>query len=275
MLLVGALIIAWAAWMFGTSYEFGKCIEQRKAYDAYKALHEKPFFIIKLFVRLRLNSVCTFHSLNAYSGVVTAMAGIVVAGFTGTLWWSTEKLWSAGEDQRGLIQEQAAISKRQVEISERSLTISEWPYLFMQKQHFITPWSNTPVFGFTRAEYVIEIHGDSPAIIRQISENMFFEEHLPTATSENSKSWLVVDQIYKPGETWSSSVQCNRHITDSELCSPKRYFFLTLVIIYDDLFGHQHEMACAYRTVASGGSGFICGGAEYNYHRIRDLKEHI
>lgn len=38
--------------------------------------------------------------MDEHSGLMAAMAGVIVAVFTGVLWWATEKLWKASERQR-------------------------------------------------------------------------------------------------------------------------------------------------------------------------------
>jgi len=95
------LAIAAAAcliWIVRSTGAFGHCIHERKNYKEYQALHENALFVIKLFVRLGLNSVCTAHAANVYQGVMAALTAIAIATFTFTLWQSTEKLWRAGRE---------------------------------------------------------------------------------------------------------------------------------------------------------------------------------
>jgi hypothetical protein len=47
-----------------------------------------------------------------YAGLIAALAGIAVAAFTGTLWWSTKRLWEASEAQ-------LAAAKTEFEATER------------------------------------------------------------------------------------------------------------------------------------------------------------
>jgi hypothetical protein len=106
------LIVAWAVWLFGTSFEFSDCIRKRKEYEAYQALHEKPFFIVKAFARIHLNSVCAVHVVDVYQGAITALSGVAVAIFTFTLWKTTDRLVQISNQQRDDLKASIDVSKR-------------------------------------------------------------------------------------------------------------------------------------------------------------------
>jgi hypothetical protein len=97
-ILIVALII-WTCWVLATSEEFQRCINERQKYEAYQALHEKSFFFIKALVSINLRAACAVHLADVYQGAITALSGIAVAAFTGTLWVATVGLMNAAKRQ--------------------------------------------------------------------------------------------------------------------------------------------------------------------------------
>lgn len=111
--------MACLVWIIRSSDVFAHCAHGRKDYREYQALHENALYIVKLFVRLGLNSVCTAHATNVYQGVIAALSGVVLAGFTGTLWWITRRSVRASETAAIAAIDAAKTGARQFEISHR------------------------------------------------------------------------------------------------------------------------------------------------------------
>jgi hypothetical protein len=61
-------------------------------------------------------------ALDRFGSAITALATIAIAGFTFTLWRSTDRLWRAGEDQ-------IAIARESSEIAERTLVAGQRPWI--------------------------------------------------------------------------------------------------------------------------------------------------
>ena len=97
LVLLSVVFLAWLIWFIGNLEPFRYCIHQRKNYQAYQALHKETLFIVRVFVRAELNSVCVGHVTNVYQAPITALSGLVVAMFTGTLWWVTRRAVRATE----------------------------------------------------------------------------------------------------------------------------------------------------------------------------------
>jgi len=142
------VLFSWIVWLFGTSRQFGDCIRNRKEYEAYQSLHEEPFFIVKLFVRLHLNSVCAAHTADAYSGAITALAGVAVAVFTFTLWRTTG--------------EQARLTRVSIDLGNKEFFSSHRPRIVVRGIGAIPPPSKT---SDTRIRYLISNNGDGVAHI--------------------------------------------------------------------------------------------------------------
>lgn len=117
----------------------------------------------------------------------TALASLMIAVFTGTLWYSTDKLWRSGEKQIRLsraialrqrldTQEQLRIAKeaadaakdaaeasaQQVKIAENALTQLERPYVFIFGVRGIKQDKSSQEFF---VEYTVANYGKMPAII--------------------------------------------------------------------------------------------------------------
>jgi hypothetical protein len=60
------------------------------------------------------------RTVDENDGLITALATIVIAGFTAALWRSTDNLWLAGEKQMKLIQDNAALQSQIGELQTRA-----------------------------------------------------------------------------------------------------------------------------------------------------------
>ena len=109
-----------------------------------------------------------FDWLDDHNGVVGAIAGLMVAGFTGVLWWSTEKLWAEAKIQQGLTRESIAASvasadaaAKAANVAEKALTSLETPYIY-------------PISGYDpahpREQMIVRLknYGRSPATVDKV-----------------------------------------------------------------------------------------------------------
>jgi hypothetical protein len=115
---VSILVAIWLIWLFGSSEPFAYCVHHRKNEQAYQALQKQGFVVIKLFVRTKLGAVCAAHITNTYQGAITALATIVVAIFTGTLWVATAGMLKVTERQHRDLQ-------RSIQAAEDSATAAK------------------------------------------------------------------------------------------------------------------------------------------------------
>jgi hypothetical protein len=102
--------------------------------DGRPGKREEWDIVTAVFLRL-------FNLLDEHNGVVAALAGVVVAIFTGVLWNATEKLWGASERQRldarhsiyaGQVAARAAL--RNTRAAERMARAADYQYQFAGKQ---------------------------------------------------------------------------------------------------------------------------------------------
>ena len=182
-----------------------------------------------------------------------------------------------------LIWRQARISARQTVISELSMTIGKQPQIYVDDVLF-TIWTsdNRTLLSLFNVTYNIYVVGDTPAIFRSVGENLFFLVHPP---EEPPLSDWTDPYVRENGEHISRVIgleatdDMNREIQGRNFSldpKPKaREFFLIGRVVFDDVFGNQHELGFCFSSSRYGGRGRIYGGSKHNYRRIRHGKERI
>lgn len=123
--IVWFVIIVIAGGAVSTSEAFQDCEHTHKNHKAYRALYEKRSIGIKAIVRLELHAACTVKAAHENEGPLTLLATILIAGFTGTLWFETNRLYRAGEKQIAITQISADAARR----SADALVSSERPWM--------------------------------------------------------------------------------------------------------------------------------------------------
>jgi hypothetical protein len=86
-------------YLFGPSQAFQDCISQHQSAKPYQTPQEEGGFFVKAPPLARLNIACGFVSANENNGAIAALAAVVVAIFTCTLWRATSRLWVSAENQ--------------------------------------------------------------------------------------------------------------------------------------------------------------------------------
>ncbi len=234
--------------------KFGTCISIISAEQTANGSN-KHGFIVNLTVR---QAICSVALVDRHNGFFALIVAFVIACFTYTL--------------RQASIDQGRQTERSLRISEDSLTIAKWPYLYIKDPVFITPLggsraSSPPVF-----EYWMVVFGESPAVIRRLYQKLAFSVDIPTAADEREHNWETPDWFIKQGDGWqrqASPIDMSdgaRAAWSSPQSANKKYYFVGCVI-YDDVFGNQHELGFCYWAPRAGGAGIKCGGTEYNYSR--------
>src|SRR3954464_6795891 len=79
------------------SQEFSNCIHEGKKTKDYQSINKRVSVFFDFFEinqrRVNLYSGCVGHFTDKNEGSLTALATIVLGGFTFALWWSTRQLW--------------------------------------------------------------------------------------------------------------------------------------------------------------------------------------
>jgi len=119
LLTLGCILLFW---MVIPLTPFDDCISKRKNNPAYKALHEKHFLLVHVRIRTRLTFACAVNATDAYQNSIVALSGVMVAFFTGTLWWITRRSVRATEIA-------AEAARAGIELSRNSFIIENRAYV--------------------------------------------------------------------------------------------------------------------------------------------------
>lgn len=109
--LLSLTFIALVAALTWTTKSFQECVDNNQSYKSSQILDKSLFFPNVLWRWVYLRSACARATAGENDGAIAALATVVVAIFTFTLWKSTEKLWVA--------------SNKSLEITERAFVFLE------------------------------------------------------------------------------------------------------------------------------------------------------
>jgi hypothetical protein len=169
--------------------------------------------------------------------------------------------------------------RSQRDLAKRAMTIVDEPRFVVRDVEFIIPAINrsaSSIFCVCKIQNI----GRTPAFIRAEFKNFLLEDELPRQplkTTPDHPSFATVATgfcteitAYLGGsEEEIAAIRAPVHAND------KRQFFVVARLIYDDVFGNQHEWGFCYRTGRRGGAYIPHGGPTNNYRRLRKPEEHI
>lgn len=178
---------------------------------------------------------------------------------------------------------QTDIMDNQAYISEQGLIIGKQPQIFLRTSTVSYREIAGPFERRLRCVCEIEAVGETPATI------VLAELELRLGRSPDSGSTFIAGQglpntrTIKSAETFDlgySDIRMNDGLIReigldasgnlvSSTASHDRYFFMSGRVIFEDVFGHQHEYGFCRRVNRSGGSGHVYGGNNRNYRRER------
>jgi hypothetical protein len=139
-----------AYWIIGGSPAFQECIRTHKNDEAYHALREdRP--IAGRVARLHLQTVCIEDWTDKHEGAIGALATIVVAFFTFTLWRATSRLWQSAEDQLSEFRNSLTIANQHAEHMANSVQESARAATAMEKLAQATDLSVQAAFDSANA----------------------------------------------------------------------------------------------------------------------------
>jgi hypothetical protein len=209
-------VIAVVCWAISTSPTYQQCIEQRAADSATAGNQQEPSLSAPPILW------CGAETLDANHELVVAVATIVIAIFTISLWaatnrlrWSTDRLWEAGE---------------------RQLVTANRTWVFAQPWPGDVQFRGNEIF-FERVE--VRNRGNSPATVTALYVG--FSDKEPSG-EEPTYPQECINQIYNlgPGDQW---LYKDRFTTT--LARPFVFGFVR----YIDQFGHRRESRYCYRLV--------------------------
>jgi hypothetical protein len=120
-ILVGLVILA-MYWVVDSAPSFKDCIHNQKDDRQYHQLHENGAVAAQV-ARWRLQTVCVEDWTERYQGAIGAVATLMVAAFTFTLWRATKRLWQSAEDQ--LTEFRRSLSTAEQHASHMAASVTE------------------------------------------------------------------------------------------------------------------------------------------------------
>jgi hypothetical protein len=130
------------------------------------------------------------------------------------------------------------------------------------------------------ATYTLEFHGKTPARLRAVYDRLFFGG-APPPPAEIELDAAFPNTIQRDGsvrEDYAQMALASAQSMEEEIVertSSTRCYFLIAKVVFDDIFGQQHEFGFCYNALMRGGVGNTHGGTAYNYRRIRSPNERI
>jgi hypothetical protein len=142
--LVCSVALIWIVWPLEP---FRVCIHNRKNFGPYQTLRDEHFLVNKLRLRLRLHTACVVDAAEKYQTGLLVLSGILVAGFTGTLWWSTSALVRVSQDQHTDTLRSIRASE---DTAKAAMNALPRPWVIIEVfSHTIKPWTaGQPIYGY-------------------------------------------------------------------------------------------------------------------------------
>jgi hypothetical protein len=242
--------------------------------------------------------------------VWAAISSILIAIFTGTLWYSTDKLWRAGERQIRTSRQIAAIQARQTRVSNREAIRAadaaakgakaaelnaEAVIDAARARIFVTidrdttdairavaKYINSPemddgtVTTYIGLFYSFKNYGKTPAILKEISHQMILAPELAKVREYAPIVPLPVEHILSPGDkTPDETLTCvlPNKITAGDakdIHALRNTVWFYGYISYDDTFGFGRELRYVFHYDGSTRGRFSL----YSYEEIQSQDRH-
>jgi hypothetical protein len=168
LLLLTSGLYVYGVWSLGTASSFHACVQSETKAAAQEAKKGFPPSPLPIIDRTVFAGRCALHEMYAYRDLIAAVATVLIAIFTFTLWQSTKRLWEAGEKQLRIGRQQtfanihaAKAAKRSAEIAEDALVASTRPWVGVD-QVGINSGLKSP--GQITVDVFIKNTGNSPAL---------------------------------------------------------------------------------------------------------------
>jgi hypothetical protein len=218
--------------------------------------------------------------------IVQIIAAIVTAGATFVLARFARGQYRIYKSQLRISHKLARISSRQADIAEQAMTVTKQPQAFVKNVTFMVRGGNPLGPDIPSAQCVVGFIGETPATVIFTSIIIEFGQHagfdgnihnaiISTSTHfvEEHKLIALTASLFNIDEITRSRIRGSPGEFDPK--SNLWTFFLRGLVVFNDVFGFQHEFGFCYRGYRGGGRGDIHGGQDHNYRRIRKSGERL
>lgn len=284
------------------SETFTECVHTHKNRKEDQTLHERVGVfdgsIVRERTRLRLLYVCAVDFADKDNGAIVALATVVVAFFTFTLWRSTHGLRQVAEMQSRDLVRSTNAAERNADIAERSLVALNRPYVMVGK------FDNFPVLHkeldkvddpmdkrswLLRIEfnldYRLENYGRSLATIHDICYRLEPMVALPEIPPYIEDLRAIVGNPVKVAKsiltsTWGQTYRATAPIVDRPQCEriefgEESYFFCGFVRYSDVFLGKTYITAQALRYDFQVKAWATVENTAYNYEMEQEAAQRM
>jgi hypothetical protein len=234
-----------ASFFIVTSESFERCIKERKTHQYYHAFYEEAGLLIQTVRRVELHVACGRVTADGNDGAITALATIVVAVFTFTLWRSTTGMLRITEEQRADLERSIAAAEKSARAAGVSAEIAvqhqrPWLFISIDSTELMFTVESTSV----RVKYRFENYGESIADINyyyvdiEIGDAPHEPRPILAQPHEFSESY-----VRPGGKTAQLEVAFPRIISRNEVRNIKSRdtrMWIVGFILYRDIFGDNH-----------------------------------
>jgi hypothetical protein len=275
---------------------FQGCINQNEDFNIQPTAKENPTtfgVVVAIYIH------CSGRFIDRHDASITALATIIIAAFTFTLWQSTEKLWRAGEkqlrhaeleaqrarvnrlrdveqlqEQMNIARQNADAAGQQARTAEAALTQLERPYLFIFNVSRLKVDTLTEEGIILTVTYSVANYGKIPAIIKyaQAILAVGIDPPLPSLLPDNHT--LRATPIFAAGEArheieagyvWLGGSEFDEDGDTIPSIPDGSTLYLWVIITYRGPFTDQHETrACWIYNEITGRFIGPWGGPEYS-----------
>jgi hypothetical protein len=185
---------------------------------------------------------------------------------------------SIARRQVDVSERQAGISQSQADISERGLTIAEQPFVVVEDVKYERLYANSPVEKFPPSiRYGLKVYGRTPATLCLLYEEFVFAKQLNAKAAYHGSGVTPLNvKLTADDLPYQRKAEPTSPVTDDELrqTGPSTgWFFLIGRVIYEDVFGNEHDYGFCRQCGVKPGPAMPYGGAEYNYRRTTLAKD--
>ena len=184
------LIVLFGLWIFGTSSSFKTCKAEQTTHNAEQRKENPPKFALAVTDSIAIRARCALHVVYEYRDAATALATVLIAFFTFTLWRSTDRLWKSADRQRidSLRSIDAAI--KSADVAEKAMLVANRPVITIEPLVLSSP---TEFFSATHILFGLKNSGHGAAVINRLDANI--ETLVPGALTLRTNSGLIGTEI--------------------------------------------------------------------------------
>lgn len=275
--LVAVVVFVGAENAFGPTFQ--SCISQKTGQQGSQAATDQNH-IVREFIGAQI--VCTISLIDRHNGFFAAIAALFVAGFTGTLWRSTEKLWVSATAQSDAMERSIAEATKS---AKAIASVADSMAQNVERLKETVVGLNKSVDANRRIVRAYLTVGIGDFYEQDISKNAPLQSHLLVLNTGNTPALDVVYngrialREFPPGSNFdftllpqseersamsvgsrqtpppSIPIHAERWFTDEEMAEAKRAtakrLYVFGIVTYKDVFGTPHHTNFCHSVVWS------------------------